>query len=228
MSGGGVFKKDLRSQNRVRGKETQELEYVDTGLVKFSPQTGSGGGAVTEERLRAIWDDLIQYYELWLAYPDKLVDLLLPIESSFQLLPFQIVSLRVNFRYKRVSQTATRGYSKSFMAFLTKILKNILIPGNKETIVAEKKGQATKIAGEKVGELTQLMPLLDNEIDRSHGSGTVGSGGNSDYMRIKFKNGSELDISGLTNATRGGRRHGKKYLPFHDFTVLQTGLLTAC
>ena len=220
------FKKEMRSPTQERQKKLERLKFEDTGLVKYGPNE-KREGPVTEERLMAIWDDLIQYYELWLAYPDKLVELLLPPTTAFKLHPFQVVALRINFRYRRVSQTSTRGFSKSFIAFLTKLLKGILLPGNKETIVSEGKNQAAQIAMEKTAELIRLMPLLDNEINREHGGGTVG-GQSGDYMRIVFKNGSWLDVSGLTNSTRGGRRHGKEYLPFHDFTVLQTGLLTAC
>ena len=121
------FKKEMRSPTQERQKKLERLKFEDTGLVKYGPNE-KREGPVTEERLMAIWDDLIKYYELWLAYPDKLVELLLPPTTAFKLHPFQVVALRINFRYRRVSQTSTRGFSKSFIAFLTKLLKGILLP----------------------------------------------------------------------------------------------------
>jgi len=88
---------------------------------------------------------------------------------------------------------------------LSKELKCILLPGTKESVLAKHKSQATQIGREKIQELIQLMPLLDEEIDRSKGSGTTFA---KDYIRLKFKNGSELDIVGIEDSARGGRRHG--------------------
>lgn len=107
-------------------------------------------------------------------------------------------------------------YSKSFSAFATKIAKCILIPGTKETIIANTKNQAARIGREKLAELERLMPGLTLEIDRSRGAGTTKS---EDYFRIVFKNGSELDLSSLMEAGRGGRRHGMKYAITYPFLV---------
>ena len=130
----------------------------DTGLVKLGYQESSGK-IVTEERLLRILPLLEQYYELWLAYPDKLIDLMLPSDTSFKLLPFQILALRVNARFKVVYQTATRGYSKSFIAVLGKIIQGILLPRSKLSIVSEFKQQATQIGREKINELKFLINL---------------------------------------------------------------------
>lgn len=94
----------------LRKQQLQEREMKkDTGLVKIGPNHKVGGKVVSEERLYAILPVLEQYYELWLAYPDKLIDQLLPLDTSFKLFPFQTLGLRVNQRHKRVFQSATRG-----------------------------------------------------------------------------------------------------------------------
>ncbi len=85
-------------------------------------------------------------------------------------------------------------FSKSFIAVLMKMIKCILLPGVKESLVATTKQQASEIGSAKIKEITSLLPLLANELDYSKGSGTTFS---KDYTRIKFKNGSELDIVGV-------------------------------
>ncbi len=190
--------RELRKEQLSRVEEKK-----DSGLVRISPDKTHN--RVTENRLYAILEDLEKYYELWLAYPDKLVDMLLPIDTTFKLFPFQKMMLRTNLRYKTTSFTGTRGASKSFIAVLMKMLKCSLLPRVKETIVAETKKQATGIARSKTQELFQLMPLLKEEVDFSRGSGTTVT---DDYVRYRYKSGSELDVVYDGSATRGGRRHG--------------------
>jgi len=104
-----MWKKLTTSPLQERKEEFQKRMKRDTGLTKINPRAKTGGRIVTEERLRQILPDLEKYYELWLAYPDKLVDLLLPPETNFALFPFQILALRANQRYKKTFQVATRG-----------------------------------------------------------------------------------------------------------------------
>lgn len=177
----------------------------DTGLLKLGPDYNNNSSrVVTEERLLKILPALEQYYELWLAYPDKFIDLLMPADTAFKLMPFQILSLRINARHKLVFQTATRGYSKSFIAILSKLIQAILLPRSKLSVVSEFKQQATQIGREKLNELAFLMPLLAEEFDTSHGSGQANS---KDFLRKVLKNKSELDIVSIEDSTRGGRRH---------------------
>jgi len=194
------YMKELR-KSQLKARENKQ----DTGLLQLGPEHRTGGKVVTEERLYKILPILEQYYELWLAYPDKLVTQLLPLDTSFKLFPFQTLGMRVNQRYKKVFQTATRGYSKSFMAVLGKIIKCVLLPGTKETMVAEHKNQASRIGREKINELFSLMPLLREEVNWVKGSQTTMA---DDYIRLVFKNGSEFDIVGIGDSSRGGRRNG--------------------
>ena len=212
------FKKEVLTENISRTQDRTSLLasplHADSGLVKYSP-ANSKSRTIEKERIRKNFDMWCKYYELWLAYPDKLVDALLPIDTTFKLLPPQIVALRVNFRYRRVSQTATRGWSKSFMAFLTKQLKSVLLPGNKETVVAEAKQQSAAIARSKIKEINDLMPMLQNEVNTGYKSGTS-TANSADYVRIVYKSKAELDVVGLTNTTRGGRRSGIIFEEFKD------------
>lgn len=176
----------------------------DTGLLKLGPLNAGGSKVVTEERLLKIMPLLEQYYELWLAYPDKLAELLMPIDTAFKLLPFQVLALRVNARHQLVFQTATRGYSKSFIAILGKLFQGMMLPRAKVSAVSETKIQATQIGKEKIDELSYLMPLLKQEFNEAHGAGNANS---KDFLRKMLKNGAQLDIVSVEDSTRGGRRH---------------------
>lgn len=72
-------------------------------------------------------------------------------------------------------------YSKSFIAVLGKLLKCVLLPGTKESMVAEHKNQASQIGREKINELLNLMPLLREEIRWEKGSQTTMG---EDYIRL--------------------------------------------
>lgn len=104
-----MWKTLTTSKMDVAQAEFKEKLAKDTGLLQLGPNKGKGGKIVTEERLERILPELEQYYELWLAYPDKLVELLLPIDTAFKLMPFQVLTLRINARHKLVFQAATRG-----------------------------------------------------------------------------------------------------------------------
>ena len=103
------------------------------------------------------------------------------MDTSFRLYPFQTLILRTNQRHKKTFGTATRGYSKSFIAVLGKLLKCVLLPGTKEAMVAEHKNQAAQIGREKINELFSLMPLLREEIRWEKGSQTTMG---EDYIRL--------------------------------------------
>lgn len=219
-----LMKSDMqRSQEEFR----QQLKR-DTGLLRLGPRYQRKNNVVTEDRLLQILPDLEKYYELWLSYPEKLMNLYLPPETNFKLYPFQTLAFRANFRHKYVFQVATRGYSKSFMAVISKYFACILLPGHKASMVAEHKNQAAKIGREKLIELWQLMPALKDEINFAKGSQTTLG---EDYIRLVFKNGSEFDIVGIGNSTRGGRRHSmlleevKSFCLNISFPTYQWGLV---
>lgn len=197
-------------QQKMRDKQ----EYVDTGLLKLGPQHNAmGRGAITEERLIPLLPVLEKYYELWLAYPDKLVATLSSSDKSFKLFPFQQFGMRIAARYQKSMQIATRGFSKSFTNVLSRIIDSILLPRSKNSLLAEHKMQATKIASEKFDELFEFIPALRNEVNEKKGSRTTQSDA---YIRKVFKNKAQLDIVGIENSTRGGRRHSLLFEEIKD------------
>lgn len=158
---------------------------------------------VDEKRVKKNIDDFSNYIAYWREYPDKLVDFLTPDDSNFSLYFYQRVLLRVIFRYPYTYATFTRAYSKSFLSILALLLRSILYPRIKLFISSGTKKQAAGIAQEKLDELLHLIPALENEIK----GGEKGINKGPDYVEIDFKNGSNLNIVGVANSTRGGRRH---------------------
>ena len=102
-------------------------------------------------------------------------------------------------RYNQVHITASRGYSKTFLAVLAMVIKAIVQPGSKLVITAPSKGQAEQIAKDKWVDLVSKFPLLDKEI-----ASRTGSKGN---VRWIFKNDSFLEVSAPLETTRGRRFH---------------------
>jgi len=190
----------------------KDVEFIDTGLIDYAPNEREHAyGAITEKRLENILPYIEAQYEHWLAYPDKMIEDFLPKDTSFKILPFQVLSLRANARHKRVFETAPRGFSKSFKAILSKMLKCSLLPNSKEAMLAANKIQAARIGKEKIEELFRLLPFLKHEVDFRKGSGTTFG---KDYIHIRFKNNSEFDIVSILESERGGRRHGLIISPF--------------
>lgn len=64
------------------------------------------------------------------------------------------------------------------------------------------RNEAGAIASEKLNEIFNLVPGLRNEINEKKSNFTA-----KDYIRVTFKNGSILDVVGVKNSSRGGRRH---------------------
>lgn len=78
----------------------------------------------------------------WRRYPDKFVDYMASLnpDNKFQFYPTQRMILRINMRYRTVYEVFSRGFSKSFMAVLSLMIKAILYPGSTLITVADAKG----------------------------------------------------------------------------------------
>ena len=140
-----------------------------------------------------------QYASLFRWYPDIFIDMITPKGSNFKLFFYQRLFLRVAMRHRYMYATFTRAFSKSFLSVLTLYLKCIFFPGIKLFVCSGTKEQASNIAREKIEELWELFPILEKEVKhRLFGK---------DYIKLEFQNGSKLDIVGVQNSTRGGRRH---------------------
>lgn len=139
------------------------------------------------------------YISFFTAYPDLFIDLITPKASNFKLFPYQRVFLRASMRYRYHYCTAPRAFAKSFLSILALYLRCIFLPRSKVFICAPGKEQGTKIALEKITEIWDNFPILEDEI--------LSKNFTADTLRLTFKNGSVFDIVAAQNATRGGRRH---------------------
>lgn len=155
---------------------------------------------------RQWFEDMVRLFTL---YPDYLVDVITPSDSFFKLYFYQRVFLRVCMRFREVSGTFPRAYSKSFLDFLDMNIRGIMQPGSKGFTCADTKKQAAQIVEEKTNEIYRLFPFLVNELNISDLDKMKKKYGNmgSDYAELKFRNDSQIDIVNTGNAGRGGRRH---------------------
>ena len=165
------------------------------------------GVVVTEEFLRENFDNIGDMLSIFTAYPDVFLDFITPEDSNFQLFFYQRIALRAIMRYRDIYVTAPRAFSKSFITILGLMLQCIFMPGTKRFICAPGKGQSAQIAKEKIAEIYDRWPLIRREVVGGEISDTPGNFG-KDYVTLKFRNGSQFDVVGALDSTRGGRRHG--------------------
>lgn len=163
---------------------------------------------ISEERIEAIKPVLRQYIAFWREYPDMFVDFLQTggdpnKEKQLKFYFYQRVFLRISVRYRQVYAVFPRGYSKSFLAVLSLIIRCILYPGAKLFTAAGGKSQSANILKEKVDEICRMVPALEREIDRRPGKTQE----SKDKCRYVFKNGSYFDNVAANERARGGRRH---------------------
>ena len=164
---------------------------------------------ISPERIEAIKPVLRDYIAYWREYPDMFIDFLqtgvdgeIPKEG-LRFYFYQRVFLRIALRYRQVYAVFPRGYSKSFLAVLSLMIRCILYPGAKLFSSAGGKSQAAGILKEKVDELCKLVPALERELDLRPGKTRQ----SKDYCIFMFKNGSYFDNLTASEKTRGVRRH---------------------
>ena len=164
---------------------------------------------ISPERIEAIKPVLRDYIAYWREYPDMFIDFLqtgrdgeIPKEG-LRFFFYQRIFLRIALRYRQVYAVFPRGYSKSFLAVLSLMIRCILYPGAKLFSSAGGKSQAASILKEKVDELCKLVPALERELDLRPGKTRQ----SKDYCIYMFKNGSYFDNLTASEKTRGQRRH---------------------
>lgn len=174
------------------------LERNDMAQIVITPQY--------VEDNRQWFEDMVTLFTL---YPDYLVDVITPADSFFKLYFYQRIFLRVCMRFREVSGTFPRAYSKSFLDFLDMNIRGIMQPRSKGFTCADTKKQAAQIVEEKTNEIYRLFPFLVNELNISDLDKMKKKYGNmgADYAELKFRNDSQIDIVNTGNAGRGGRRH---------------------
>ena len=164
------------------------------------------GVVLTSEYLNSHYKKLCDVVSFFSAYPDVFLDIIKPEDQDFTLFFYQRIILRACMRYKEVYWTGTRATAKTFLSVLALFLQCIFMPGTKRFIVATYKVQAAKVAKEKILEIYKKFPLLVREVVGSEMTDEPGNFG-KDYITIKFRNGSQLDVVG-GDGTRGLRREG--------------------
>lgn len=174
------------------------MERNDMAQIIITPQY--------VEDNRQWFEDMVRLFTL---YPDYLVDVITPGDSFFKLYFYQRLFLRVCMRFREVSGTFPRAYSKSFLDFLDMNIRGIVQPRSKGFTCADTKKQAAQIVEEKTNEIYRMFPFLVNELNISDIDKMKKKYGNmgSDYAELKFRNDSQIDIVNTGNAGRGGRRH---------------------
>lgn len=146
-------------------------------------------------------EDLIEYYcQQFILYPDVFLELCNSKESPIELYHYQKMFLRACMRYRYVFGTYTRGSSKSFLAIISQILSCIFLPHSKRFLVSQYKKASLDIAKQKLEEIFRFWPLLKNELEYMKAS--------TDYIELKFKNGSLFHVLALSASSRGQRATG--------------------
>ena len=124
------------------------------------------GVVLTKEFLDANQELFTNYLNYWLLYPDLFLDAIQPKDDAknFHLFFYQRIALRASMRYRYHYWTATRATSKSFTAYLSSVVRAVLLPGSNIFISSDVKGTVIKIAEAKFNEIWRHWPLLKNEL----------------------------------------------------------------
>ena len=180
-------------------------EYYNT----FLERNDMSQIVITPDYVEQHRDTMEKMVTLFTLYPDYLVDAITPGDSFFKLYFYQRLFLRVCMRFREVSGTFPRAYSKSFLDFLAMNIRGIVQPRSKGFTCADTKKQAAQIVEEKTNEIYRMFPFLVNELKISDIDKMKKKYGNmgSDYAELRFRNDSQIDIVNTGNAGRGGRRH---------------------
>ena len=162
-------------------------------------------GFLTKKRINRHFEEVGNFLNIFIAYPDYFVDLITPKASHFHLFFFQRIMIRCMARGNMTYEYFSRGTSKSFLADLDRYLHCMFVPRHNTTITAGTNKQAAEIAKQKVvDDLWVKFPLLANEMQKRKIAGKLLDAYKmgADYVEFAFKNGSHLDLGNV----RGLRR----------------------
>ncbi len=184
-------------------------DFLDRHYTCLMERNDSQDIVITPQYVEENREKMETMVTLFTLYPDYLIDVITPGDSYFNLFFYQRVFLRVCMRYREVSGTFPRAYSKSFLDFLAMNVRGIMQPRSKGFTCADTKKQAAQIVEEKTNEVYRMFPFLKNELNISDVDKAKNKYGNmgQDYAELKFRNDSQIDIVNTGNAGRGGRRH---------------------
>lgn len=154
----------------------------------------------------------LKYFRAWaFFYPDKFYSLMAKIDGKkFEFDPDQALSMRAMNRY-RMDYTAikSRRAGKSFETIATEILNCIIFPNYWVQYSALTKKNSSKILNEKMVELKNMFPFLEDEI-KKHNHQT-------EDTIIYFHNGSKI-YNTTPEASRGTTTTGAIILDERMFT----------
>ena len=167
------------------------------------------GIVLTREYLDANQELFTKYLDLWLRYPDLLLDAIQDSKDAinFHLMPFQRIALRASMRYRYHFWTATRATSKSFTAYLSAFVRAMLLPNSTIMIASDTKGTVIKIAEAKFEEIFRHWPLLRKELKTRADDGKTGQKASTNYYELYLKNGSMISVVSK-DTSRGLRATG--------------------
>lgn len=157
-------------------------------------------GFLTKKRVNQHFQEVGEYLNYFIAYPDYFVDLITPKSSHFRLFFFQRIMIRCMARGSITYEYFSRGTSKSFLADLDRYLHCMFVPRHNTTITAGTNKQAAEIAKQKiVDDLWVKFPLLANEMQKRKIAGKLLDAYKmgADYVEFAFKNGSRLDLGNV-------------------------------
>ena len=186
--------------------DLEKIEEAESKIGRRENIPLEKGVVLTDSYLEEHRELFEKYCNYFSVYPDVFLDLIKPENEEISLFFYQRLILRALMRYKEIYLCACRATSKTFLSILALFLQCVFMPGTKRFIVATFKVQAAKVAKEKILEIYQHWPILRREIvggDISEAPGNFGK----DYVTLKFRNGSQLDVVG-GDGTRGLRRNG--------------------
>lgn len=154
------------------------------------------GVVLTREFLDANQELFTSYLNHWLLYPDLFLDAIQPEEDKkhFHLFFYQRIALRASMRYRYHYWTATRATSKSFSAYLSAVVRAVLLPGSNIFISSDVKGTVIKIAEAKFNEIWRHWPMLKNELKTRESGGQQGEKKSGNYYELRFRNESMITV----------------------------------
>lgn len=160
-----------------------------------------------------ILNNIDQYRKIiayWRWYPDKFVDYLASLnpDNTFKFKLSQRIYLRIVMRYRTVFAVFSRGFSKSFLAVLSLMIKATLYPGAQLATVADGKGQSADILSSKVKEICKLIPAFSKEILWDTRGMIVQTRQAKDDVMYAFRNMSIVQNVAMTEKSRGLRFQG--------------------
>lgn len=185
--------------------------FINAYHHMYSERNDINRVVVTPDYVMKNWDNITYAMRILYLYPDYFIDIVKKKNTYLrEIFFYQRFFLRVMARFQKVSGIFVRAYSKSFLNFISINMKAMWQPKSKLFLCAETKKQAAQITKEKMGEIYDLIPFFVNELNIAEYDKQKQhySTGGDDQAKLKFKNGSQIDIVSTTDAARGGRRSG--------------------